>query len=146
MEVSLKIKELNEKQKKAKEKNLEIFLGKVGYAPKIDKVEDSSFKEDIEKMTYVCAYNDQLIFQGLKMGFDKDLKKKGGVSPLMPIKFTGTIHGISGIKRGDKFKILGLPKGYENSGFFQVTAVKHAIEGMLWKTTIEGGFRKELDK
>ncbi len=139
-------KELNEKQKKAKEKNLEIFLGKVGYAPKIDKVEDSSFKEDIEKMTYVCAYNDQLIFQGLKMGFDKDLKKKGGVSPLMPIKFTGTIHGISGIKRGDKFKILGLPKGYEDSGFFQVTAVKHAIEGMLWKTTIEGGFRKELDK
>lgn len=142
----LTAKEESEKQKKAKEKNLEIFLGKVGYAPKIDKVEDSSFKEDIEKMTYVCAYNDQLIFQGLKMGFDKDLKKTGGVSPLMPIKFTGTIHGISGIKRGDKFKILGLPKGYENSGFFQVTAVKHSIEGMIWKTTIEGGFRKELDK
>jgi hypothetical protein len=138
--------EKSEAAKKAKEKNLEIFLGKVGYAPKIDKTENSSFNEDLEVMNYICAYNDQLIFQSLKMGFDKDLKTKGGVSPLMPIKFTGTIHGISGIKRGDKFRVRGLPKAYEDSGFFQVTAVKQSIEGMSWKTTIEGGFRKELDK
>jgi hypothetical protein len=60
----------------------------------------------------------------------------------MPIKFTFTIHGISGIKRGDKFKVLGLPKNYEQTGFFQVTAVKHTITDMLWKTDIEGSFRQ----
>ena len=36
--------------------------------------------------------------------------------------------------------VTGLPAGYSN-GFFQVTSVKHVIDGMLWKTEIEGGFR-----
>jgi hypothetical protein len=58
------------------------------------------------------------------------------------IKFTFTIHGISGIKRGDKFKVSGLPKNYEKNGFFQVTSVKHVISDMLWKTDIEGSFRQ----
>ena len=39
---------------------------------------------------------------------------------LLPIKFTFTIHGLSGWKRGDKFKVVGLPQRY-NNGFFQVT-------------------------
>ena len=64
----------------------------------------------------------------------------------MPIKFTGTIHGVSGLKRGDKFIVNGLPAGYQNSGFFQVTAIKHIIDGMIWKTEIEGGFRREMSK
>jgi len=131
----------------AREKNLQIFLDKVGYAPKIDLTESSTFNKQLEEMTYVCAFNDQVIFQGLKNGNDKDIRAKAdSVSPLMPIKFTGTIHGVSGIKRGDKFIVNGLPKDYENSGFFQVTAVKHIVDGMVWKTEIEGGFRKEMSK
>lgn len=129
----------------AKEKNMQIFLSKVGYVPKIDITENSNFSDTLENLTFVAAFNDQTIFESLKIGSDKLLKDKG-VSPLMPIKFTGTIHGVSGIKRGDKFKVKGLPKGYEDSGFFQVTAVKHTIDGMVWKTEIEGGFRKELSK
>jgi hypothetical protein len=59
----------------------------------------------------------------------------------MPIKFSFTIHGVSGIKRGDKFAVNGIPKAYEQTGFFQVTSVKHTITDMIWKTEIEGGFR-----
>ncbi len=136
-----------EAEKSAKDKNLQIFLDKVGYAPRVELTESSTFSQKIEDMTYVCAFNDQVIFQGLKNGNDKDIRAKAdSVSPLMPIKFTGTIHGVSGIKRGDKFIVNGLPAGYQGSGFFQVTAIKHIIDGMVWKTEIEGGFRRELSK
>ncbi len=63
------------------------------------------------------------------------------VSVLLPIKFTFTVHGVSGIKRGDKFKVRGIPTQYETGGFFQVTAVKQVIEGQMWKTEVEGQFR-----
>ena len=59
---------------------------------------------------------------------------------LLPIKFSFTIHGLSGWKRGDKFKILGLPNQY-NNGFFQVTQINQQCEGMVWKTQVEGQFR-----
>ena len=59
---------------------------------------------------------------------------------LLPIKFSFTVHGLSGWKRGDKFKILGLPPQYDN-GFFQVTQINQQIDGMNWKTQIEGQFR-----
>ena len=60
----------------------------------------------------------------------------------MPINFTFTIHGVSGIKRGDMFKINGIPKQYAK-GFFQVISVKHTLDGMLWKTEITGGYRNK---
>ena len=59
---------------------------------------------------------------------------------LLPIKFSFTIHGLSGWKRGDKFRILGLPEQYDN-GFFQVTQINQQCEGMTWKTQVEGQFR-----
>ena len=65
-----------------------------------------------------------------------------GRGPLMPIKFTFKIHGISGIKRGDMFTINGIPKWYDIDGaFFQVLSVKHVIDGMVWTTEITGGWR-----
>ncbi len=91
-------------------------------------------------MTYITAYNDQLVFESLKNGNDI-LKEENGVSALMPIKFSFTIHGVSGIKRGDKFMVSGIPRAYEQTGFFQVTSVKHTITDMIWKTEITGGFR-----
>lgn len=127
-------------KKKAKEKAMQMFLSKIGYAPKIELTESGPFDKPLEQMTYITAYNDQLVFESLKNGNDM-VKETNGVSALMPIKFSFTIHGISGIKRGDKFKVGGIPKAYEETGFFQVTSVKHTITDMLWKTQIEGGFR-----
>jgi hypothetical protein len=86
----------------------------------------------------MIAYNDPAFFSALQFG-SKDIEDKD-VSPLMPITFGFTIHGISGIARGQKFKVRGIPKQYDN-GFFQVLSVKHTIDGMRWKTEIDSGYR-----
>jgi len=130
---------------KAKEKAMQMFLSKIGYAPKIELKDSSDFGKPLEEMTYITAYNDQLVFEALKNGHDK-VGEQNGVSALMPIKFSFTMHGISGIKRGDKFTVSGIPKAYEETGFFQVTSVKHTITDMVWKTEITGGFRLEKPK
>ena len=137
-----KAKAAKEAAEKAKEKAMQMFLSKIGYAPKIQLTESGPFDNTLEEMTYITAYNDQLVFESLKNGNDTDIKdESGGVSALMPIKFSFTIHGVSGIKRGDKFNVLGIPKAYEQTGFFQVLSVKHTITDMIWKTEITGGFR-----
>jgi DUF2075 family protein len=135
-------KEESEAAEKAKEKAMQMFLSKIGYAPRIDMVASSNFEKTLEDMTYITAYNDQLVFESLKNGNDKNVTaESNAVSALMPIKFSFTIHGVSGIKRGDKFMVSGIPRAYEETGFFQVTSVKHTITDMIWKTEIEGGFR-----
>jgi hypothetical protein len=130
----------DEAKKKAKEKAMQLFLSRIGYAPKVSLLESSDFAQELEAMTYITAYNDQLVFESLKNGKDM-VAEAQGVSALMPIKFSFSIHGVSGIKRGDKFRVGGIPKAYEDTGFFQVTSVKHTITDMIWKTEIEGGFR-----
>lgn len=133
--------EKDEAAKKAKEKSMQMFLSKIGYAPKINLTEAGPFDGKLEDMTYITAYNDQLVFESLKNGQDKLPPETNEVSALMPIQFSFTIHGVSGIKRGDKFKVSGIPRAYATRGFFQVTSVKHTITDMIWKTEITGGFR-----
>ena len=130
-------------REEAKEKNFQNFLDKLGAYPKVTLVPTSTIAgEQLENICYLVCYNDQLAFESIKNGHDKLLKNASTtVSALMPIKFTFTVHGVSGIKRGDKFKINGIPTQYQNNGFFQVTAVKQIIEGQMWKTEVEGQFR-----
>ena len=129
-----------EAAKKAKEKAMQLFLSRIGYAPKVHLLPSADFGQELEAMTYITAYNDQLVFESLKNGKDV-VGEAQGVSALMPIKFGFSIHGVSGIKRGDKFRVGGIPTAYEETGFFQVTSVKQTITDMIWKTEIEGGFR-----
>lgn len=128
----------------AKRKNLQLFLDKVGFMPKPDKDDKFDFSVDLTQGTFIVAYNDQAVFEFFKNQNDETAvqKEPGGTGPIMPIKFTFSIHGVSGIKRGDKFKVIGLPRNYEQTGFFQVTSVKHTITDMIWKTDIEGSFRQ----
>jgi len=128
----------------AKIKNLQLFLDKIGLMPRPHLDDKYPFEADLKKSVFTVSYNDQAVFEFFKNQNDKTAvqTEPGGVGPIMPIKFTFTIHGLSGIKRGDKFKVLGLPKNYESTGFFQVTSVKHTITDMLWKTDIEGSFRQ----
>lgn len=129
-----------EEEDEAKRKNMELFLNKVGFVPKPDKSDKDAF-EPLDESTFIVAYNDQAILEFFKCKNDGKAQKQ--VGPLMPIKFTFSIHGVSGIKRGDKFAVLGLPVAYEEKGFFQVTSVKHTITDMMWKTDIEGSFRQQ---
>jgi hypothetical protein len=76
------------------------------------------------------------------------LKKKklsqvtGRLSHPLPIKYSFTILGNSGLQRGDTFNIVGIPRKYRTGGLFQVNAVTHTIEGMTWKTRVEGLYRQ----
>jgi hypothetical protein len=126
-----------ETDEELKEKNYAEFLGKLGTYPKVDK-ERGDIKSgfDINDVTYVATYDDsQLLKMGKSEGSDDD------VSILLPINFTFTIHGVSGIKRGDKFKVDGIPDKYAKQGFFQVLGIKHTIQGMEWVTEVTGGYR-----
>ena len=60
----------------------------------------------------------------------------------LPIKYSFTILGTSGIRRGDMFNINGIPAIYTKKGLFQVINVSHQLDGMSWKTTVEGQYRQ----
>jgi hypothetical protein len=131
----------SEDGKTANEKNVELFLGRIGYYPKVDLVPTSDFGGDIEGLTYVGAYDDSSMLSTLKMSGDTKQVGSGEVSGVLPIRATVTVHGVSGITRGNKLKIDGLPNKYSENGFFQVVGVKHSISGTQWKTDIEAAFR-----
>jgi hypothetical protein len=93
-------------------------------------------------MCYVLGFADASIFSSLKLKGKED-DNDNQVSALMPINFTFKIHGTSGIKRGDKFKVNGIPSPY-SQGFFQTISVKHTLEGMMWYTEVTGGYRNKI--
>lgn len=126
-----------EDDEELKEKNYLDFLDKLGSYPSVT-LSKSDIKSgfDVNKVLYKATYdNGQL----LKTASSESPNPE--VSILMPINFSFSIHGISGIKRGDKFKVNGIPDKYSKQGFFQVIGVKHTISGMNWTTEVEGGFR-----
>ena len=125
----------------AKEANLNLILGKLSFYPKVEHTEQSSLDGlDLYDICYLGAFNDSSIFSAFKTGKNTTDSKEKRTAPLMPINFSFKIHGVSGIKRGDKFKVNGIPSVY-NTGFFQVLSVKHSIEGMEWTTEVTGGYR-----
>jgi len=132
-----------------KKERITDFLGKTGMYPKVEYTQASDIKvvtgTPIESFLYTATYNDSNLFSEYKGAADGTrTNSTGEYSPLLPIKFSFTIHGISGIQRGDKFKVRGIPKTFYEKGFFQVTSVKHTVDGMMWKTSVEGSFRNKL--
>jgi hypothetical protein len=67
----------------------------------------------------------------------------GRLSHPLPIKYSFTILGKSGIRRGDTFNIDGIPKKYEQHGLFQVTQIEHTIQNMKWTTKVQGEYRQK---
>jgi hypothetical protein len=127
-----------EEEEKIKQKNLQIFLSKIGIFPKVEIIKDTAGGA-IDEISYISSLDDLALFESIKIGSDYATTK--GTSVLFDIGFSFTIHGISGMKCGDKFKVLGIPSGYEKGGFFQITAIKHIIQDMTWKTEVTGKFR-----
>lgn len=127
----------------ALEKNFKLYMSKIGIYPRVTVTKDTEVSGvELTEITMNPVYNDQLVFQALKAGYNNtNALDNNSVSALLPVKFSFTVHGVSGIKRGDKFKVIGIPQQYEKNGFFQVTSVKHTIDGMIWKTEVEGGLR-----
>jgi hypothetical protein len=67
----------------------------------------------------------------------------GRLSHPLPIKYSFTILGKSGIRRGDTFNIIGIPEKYEKHGLFQVTQIEHTIQDMKWVTRVQGEYRQK---
>jgi hypothetical protein len=67
----------------------------------------------------------------------------GRLSHPLPIKYSFTILGKSGIRRGDTFNIIGIPEKYEKHGLFQVTQIEHTIQDMKWVTRVQGEYRQQ---
>ena len=136
------IKEEEVEQKKAE--NLARFLEKASIVPKPRLNRNQVEKEaDFDNCIIIAAYDDMALFESLKMGNEntKIDASKSQVGVLTNIEFGFTIHGISGIRRGDMFKINGSPYGYVSDGFFQVTNIKHSVSNNFWQTEVKGGFR-----
>lgn len=140
-----------EKEAEARKKNYEIFMSKATVVPKIkdrdaddmDAAEGAWYNifnnadANIEDVVTVISWSDPDIFRTLDKN-DGNAKKANNV--LIPITFTFTTLGVSGIKTGDMFRILDLPKQYTDT-VFQVVEVSHELSDNLWKTTVIGKMR-----
>lgn len=95
-----------------------------------------------QKFKIFCC-RDQKFLNVLKMN-KLAVKVSGGdrLSHPLPIKYSFSILGKTGIRRGDTFTIKGIPEKYSKHGFFQVTEVEHTVTDMKWLTKIQGDFRQ----
>ncbi len=72
-------------------------------------------------------------------------KEKQG-SALTYLDISLSIDGMSGFSCGEYFNIEGIPEIYNRNGYFQITNVKQGIDENGWKTTIEAGYRIDIEK
>ena len=145
-------------EKESASSNLQAYLNKIDVVPKssLTTISNASALEILsyfglksdkffqESFAIFCL-DDSDFFDLLKQYFLRDKYKKTNgksLSTLIPIKYTFTILGNSGIRRGDVFKIKGIPKKYSERGIFQITEIEHTLEGSKWTTQIGGLFRQ----
>jgi len=137
-------------EKEIRKANYELFMSKAVVVPNIkDREGDHDAAEgaiynifnnsnaNIEQIAFVAAWSDTDLFRKI------DLNSKGNndaINILLPIQFSFTTFGISGIKTGDMFRIIDLPKQYTTS-VFQVVEVSHELSNGLWQTSVVGKMR-----
>lgn len=141
---------LNKSIKETKESNLSSNLDKVDAIPSYDLVVEPEITEENVKTdeffrtnfrVYTCRNTDLLDY--LKNKGAVSPENKGRLSQPLPIKYSFTIVGTSGIRRGDMFNINGIPKKYKQRGLFQISGLEHTIEGSKWVTKVEALYRQK---
>lgn len=133
--------------KEAARGRLTTFLDKIDIVPiptiqtQFDTKEFEKIKSLINTKLCIFCYDDTDFFDAMKNHYFK--KNEGSsLSHPLPIKYSFTILGNSGIRRGDTFKITGIPQKYADNGIFQVTEVEHSLSGMTWETSVTGQYRQ----
>lgn len=66
-------------------------------------------------------------------------------SALTYLDISLSIDGMAGLSCGEYFQIDGIPEIYNRNGIFQITNVKQGIDESGWKTTIEAGYRVNVE-
>lgn len=156
-------KSADELEQEARALNFEYYTKTAAVLPKIqDRLGEIDLKKEfydfvssndgsLERTLMVGAWNDTAALRQVFL-VDKGIAKggKSGRSakdnnknnpPFGLASFNFRVHGVSGFKVGDKFRIDGLPKQFGAPSFFQVVKVDHVIEGMNWWTDIKGELR-----
>jgi hypothetical protein len=151
-----------EKEAEVRKANYELFMGKAGVYPKVqdrngntdaeknwyDFFSDSN-QNSLEGLLFVGTWKDtgllktiQLIDEGKSGTLQKGGEGQTSNSVLLPIKFSFTIPGVSGLLIGNIFKISDLPAKYRDR-VFQVTEVEHSIDDGGWSTTVKAQIRNQ---
>jgi hypothetical protein len=102
---------------------------------------DAGFVEFNKNYRIYCCEDTQL-FDVLKNNAFESYPGAKRTSHLLPIKYKFKILGKSGIRRGDTFNIIGIPKKYRDYGFFQIVEVDHILENNSWYTEVTGQYRQ----
>lgn len=101
---------------------------------------ESGDRTELKKRFRVYCCNDTQLFDIIKNNAFESYGNKTSI--LLPIKYSFTIMGKSGIRRGDVFNIIGIPERYAKHGYFQVINIEQQIEGNLWTTKVIGQYRQ----
>jgi hypothetical protein len=148
----------------AKAKSYELFANRAGVFSKLqdregkidiaDTMLDLKGSNDavIEDLLIVGTWNDpaalkqiELIDKGLVKGVNfKSQTKKEAQKQNPPIglaTFNFDIHGASGFKVGDQFRVEGLPSKFGPPCFYQVVKVDQALSTEGWTTSVKGSLR-----
>ena len=147
----------------AKAKSYELFAERAGIFSKIqdregkidiaDTTLDLKSSNDgvIEDLLTVGTWNDpaalkqiELIDKGLVKGAPKSQTKKEAQKqnpPLGLAEFNFDIHGASGFKVGDQFRVKGLPSKFGAPSLYQVVKVDQALSTEGWTTSVKGKLR-----
>lgn len=140
-----------ESAKNAKEKQQKASVTKAPPAEDSDKQPEDlaelikqksvKFKTSINTQSNIKTYIflDKGVIQSV---IKKD--KKGSALTYLDINLA--IDGTAGFSCGEYFNIEGIPEIYNRNGYFQITNVKQGIDENGWKTTIEAGYRIDVEK
>ena len=156
--IEKKSKELEESTKKYEEEakqqvvaNISSNLNKIDVVPD---PEENLFTEDVfanflnsmevfkERFRVYCCTDTKYLNILKQNAMSRNPKNGSRLSHPLPIKYSFTILGKSGIRRGDTFNILGIPVKYAACGLFQVTEVEQTIQDMKWVTRVLGEYRQ----
>ena len=136
--------------------NMELFLSKATIVPKQQKREGESksglwaeikrvfttntIDAALGEYLMIIAWDDSTILKQLEVKWNSKKDVASPVSPILSIEFSFDIHGVSGLKVGDVFKIIDIPSAFKG-GVFQIMEQSHSLNGGLWTTTVRGKLR-----
>lgn len=121
---------------------IDVIVKPTVYAiPELAFETEEGTKGGVRAYFMVYCLDDTDFFEQLKT-YWFEAKGTGALSQPLPIKYSFTILGNSGIRRGDTFKIDGIPRKYAEKGIFQVTGIEHSLSGIKWETTVEALYRQ----
>jgi len=107
---------------------------------------NQAIKSNFNEKFRIYCFNDTAFLDRIKHTKFIGWKAQSGggqrLSHPLPIKYTFKILGVSGLRRGDTFNVVGIPRKYSANGLFQITEVEQTVENMMWTTYVTGEYRQ----